>query len=109
MMARRETLEETGLGERDLEIIPGFRTQIVYRYRLDAEGARCRGIAADTEPIEVEKTVTFFLARSSVDRICLSPEHIECRWVSREDAQRLLLHEDLTAVLTRADSELHPR
>lgn len=86
-----------------MEVIPGFRMQIVYRYSLDAEGATHRGIAADTEPIEVEKTVTFFLARSLTEEVKLSQEHTGFHWGRFDEVATLLCHHDLRSVLVSAD------
>ena len=102
--ALRETREETGLSGSEFETVPEYRKRIVYRYALDADAATQRGIpVGDGTPIELEKTVTFFLGRQTAGEIRLSSEHTAFAWVSMEDAMKLLVHHDLRSVLTAAD------
>jgi len=108
--AFRETQEETGLGRSEFELVPEYRKQITYRYALDADAAMQRGIPIDGgTPIEVEKTVTFFLGRQMAGKVRLSSEHTAFAWVSVEDAMELLVHQDLRSVLTTADAFVQRR
>lgn len=108
--ALRETLEETGLNTGELERIADYQQEIVYRYTLEAAAGKRRHIPADHDGlVEVEKTVTFFLARSCADDIRLSAEHTAHRWATREQAAGLLIHDDLDSVLSSVDAFLRRR
>ncbi|MBN1858697.1 NUDIX domain-containing protein [Candidatus Bipolaricaulota bacterium] len=108
--ALRETLEETGLNANELEKIPDYQQEIVYRYTLGTDGATRRGVPAGRDAlVEVEKTVIFFLACSTTEEIRLSSEHSEFRWATCEQAAGLLIHDGLDSVLSSADAFLRRR
>jgi len=83
--ARRELAEETGLA--GVALVSGFRR--VLRYR---PGARAT----------VRKSVTYFLGRSRTDRVRLSKEHDDHRWVSPDEAVELLPHPNLRRLVRGA-------
>jgi bis(5'-nucleosidyl)-tetraphosphatase len=66
----REVREETGLI--DLRVIPGFEETIEYFYRRDGK--------------KVHKTVVFFLAETSVEKVTISFEHQDYGWFDYADA-----------------------
>lgn len=69
--AVRELREETGI--REAQFAPGFSHEIVYHFRTP------RGKL-------VRKTVIFFLASTTTQRVCLSEEHVGYDWLNAEDA-----------------------
>lgn len=66
----REVREETGIV--DLRVIPGFEEKIEYFYRRDGK--------------KVHKTVIFFLAETSVEKVTISFEHQDYGWFDHAEA-----------------------
>lgn len=78
--ARREILEETGISE--LEYIKKLGTYT--RYKIGKDG---------DEDKSIKKTITLFLFKSNQQKLApQDPKHPEARWVTPEEAARLLTH-----------------
>lgn len=75
--ARREIKEETNL---DVEFIPGFIREYEYSYWLNKR--------------LVKKKAIFFLARAKTKNVKISWEHEDFKWLSLEDALKLLAYEE---------------
>lgn len=69
--ALRELAEETGIT--DAQILPGFSFPITYYFRHPKKGL-------------VRKTVMFFLARTSTERVTISDEHVGHIWLPATEA-----------------------
>ncbi len=72
----REVREETGIV--DLRVVPGFKRKIEYFYRR--EGRR------------VHKTVVFFLAETSVEKVTISFEHQAYGWFDCAEALKTVTY-----------------
>ncbi|MFH1591497.1 MAG: NUDIX domain-containing protein [archaeon] len=88
--AIRETKEETGIT--DLDFIEGFSREVEYDYERDG--------------VLRTKQVTFFLAKTETEQIKLSAEHQGCRWLSFEDAEKLLTFDNDRNVLKAVQERL---
>jgi 8-oxo-dGTP pyrophosphatase MutT (NUDIX family) len=91
--AVRELAEETGF--EDPQVVPGFRHEIVYFFRH-----RKRGL--------VRKSVVFFLARLSSEKVVLSPEHVGYAFLPIEPALKRVTFATAREVLRRAHAHLIP-
>jgi 8-oxo-dGTP pyrophosphatase MutT (NUDIX family) len=67
--AVRELEEETGIT--DARFLPGFAHEIVYFFRHPKKGT-------------VRKSVLFFLARTTSDKVRISDEHEDYSWVKED-------------------------
>jgi len=84
----REVREETGLV--DLVVIPGFNKKIEYFYRRDGR--------------KVHKTVNFFLAETSVEKVTLSFEHQDYGWFSFADASKTVTYPNARRLIRDAEA-----
>ncbi len=82
--ALREIKEETDL---DVKFIPGFKEAI--RYKINEEAI-------------TEKEVVYFLARPLGDKVTISDELDEYKWLKFEEAYTILSRENLKEVLRKA-------
>jgi 8-oxo-dGTP pyrophosphatase MutT (NUDIX family) len=89
--AIRETREETGLS--DLDVDPWFRREIAYRVRRDGETRW--------------KTVVYLRARLRSGEVRLSAEHTGFAWVSLGEALERITFDSLAGVLR--DAALHAK
>ncbi len=87
---RREIKEETGID--DIAIIREFREKIHYFYKLNNE--------------LVSKEVVFHLAETKKDKIKLSFEHMDFKWLSFEEAMEKLTFKNAKNILKKADGFL---
>lgn len=83
MAAIREIKEETGL---DVELDKGFEHRLFYRFR-SREGEL------------VSKQVTFFVAQSKTKEVVLSEEHSDFKWLTYEEARRILTYDNAVNLL----------
>lgn len=81
----REVKEETGI--KNYEFVEGFRH--VMRYTYNKEG------------VIIHKTVTMFLIRTD-DPVEINIEHKEFKWVSYEEALKMLKHEGQKEMIKEA-------
>ena len=97
--AERELREETGLAADEVEVSEGFVAEEKYFFTLGTAGARRL----------VMKRVTYFLARALVDRVRISHEASDFRWLPFADARRLVRFRAKQDVLDRAEAWLAGR
>jgi bis(5'-nucleosidyl)-tetraphosphatase len=88
--AMREIREETGID--DVQPMPGL--SFVSRYPIRREGR------------SLMKTVTYFAVQAPRGAIRLSDEHTDGRWVSVEDALRILTHAESRRILLSVEERL---
>ena len=90
--AMRETREEAGIEENKLEFFNNFREKINYSFTRRGK--------------TIYKEVVFFLAKTTINEIRLSPEHLDYRWLGYEKALELLTYENAKNVLKKAEEFL---
>jgi len=86
----REVREETGIV--DLRIIPGYEKKIEYFYRRDGK--------------KVHKTVVFFLAETSVEKVTISFEHQDYGWFDYADAIRTVTYPNARRLIGEGESAI---
>ena len=89
----RETKEETGIT--DLDFVDGFEESIEYDFRYEGE--------------LIHKKVIFFLAKTSIEKINISHEHLDYVWLEFEDALEKTTYKNARSVLSRANQLLVER
>ena len=72
----REVREETGIV--DLKVVPGFERKIEYFYRREGKN--------------VHKTVVFFLAETSSEKVTISFEHQDYGWFDSTEAMKVVTY-----------------
>lgn len=92
--ALRELHEETGLTDVVLE--PSFEYMVSYDFR-------------DRDGVPVHKKVTFYVGKTTNDKITLSAEHEESAWLSLGDALKVLTYHNARQALQLADQFLDVR
>lgn len=97
--AERELREETGLGAAEVEVVEGFHEEERYFFTLGQASGRTL----------VTKRVEYFLARALTDRVHLSHEASDFRWLSYPEARRLVRFRAKQEVLDRAERWLAER
>lgn len=90
--AKREIWEETGLTERDIRFVLGFREVIQWFYVW--QGTRRF------------KRATYFLAEATKKEVKLSEEHLEYKWLPLEEAIEQLTYDNARQVLKKGDALL---
>jgi len=93
--ARRELAEETGIT--DFKTIEGFRREIRYDVTSPRYGPGVKSVA---------KRVIYFLAFAPSDKVTISPEHDEYRWLSSDEMLELIAFDNLRAAFSAALSHL---
>lgn len=93
--AKRELLEETGLSDSDIEIVPD--RSFIEEYVIDRNG------------VETQKQNTYFLAfiKNADDLRSQQGEILECKFVSADEAVRLFSYESSKIVLEDAESAIN--
>jgi len=84
---KRETKEETGLG--DIKFIPGFKEAIKYFYKLKEKN--------------IFKIVTFFLVRTKIKEVKISWEHTGFQWLPYEEAMEQITFKNAKEILKKAN------
>jgi len=97
--AERELREETGLEVPEVEVSEGFQAEERYLFTLGQGAARRL----------VTKRVRYFLARAGTERVRLSREASDFRWLPFTEARRLVRFRAKQAVLDRAEGWLAAR
>ena len=88
--AIREAKEETGIS--DLNFIESFKEKISFFYKMNNE--------------LINKEIIFFLAETKIEKIKLSFEHKDYKWLEIEDALKLIKFKNSREVLIKADKFL---
>lgn len=86
----REISEETGI--KDIQVMDGFRQQITYKYRKKSK--------------LVNKSVIYYLAKTSTKEVILSDEHTNFGWFLADQALKKLSFENSKKVLRMANEYL---
>jgi bis(5'-nucleosidyl)-tetraphosphatase len=94
--AERELREEAGLKVGDYEVLDGFREEERYVFTQGKGEARTL----------IVKRVAYFLAESRTSDVTISHEAEDFRWVTYDEALRLLRFPGKRNVLERADAFL---
>ena len=89
----RETKEETGIT--DLDFVDGFEESIEYDFQYEGK--------------LIHKKVIFFLAKTSIEKIKISHEHLDYVWLEFEDALEKTTYQNARSVLSRANQLLVER
>ena len=98
--AKREVEEETGL--QDIEIIDGFKEWIKYSFRDTynlKEGSKEKASF-------IFKIVTFYLAETKTQKVKISFEHAEYKWLPYEQALEQITFKKAKGVLEKANNFL---
>lgn len=88
--AEREIKEETGMDE--FSFIKGFREEIRYSFKRKGELTK--------------KTVIYFLARATTERVILSHEHINFVWLEFNEALQKVTFKNSKQLLKKAEDFL---
>jgi bis(5'-nucleosidyl)-tetraphosphatase len=86
----REVREETGIV--DLRVIPGYEKKIEYFYRRDGR--------------RVHKTVVFFLAETSVEKVTISFEHQDYGWFDYAEAIKTVTYPNARRLLREGEARI---
>jgi bis(5'-nucleosidyl)-tetraphosphatase len=84
----REVREETGIV--DLRIIPGYEKKIEYFYRRDGK--------------KVHKTVVFFLAETTVEKVTISFEHQDYGWFDYSEAIKTVTYPNARRLIREGEA-----
>ncbi len=91
--AIRETFEESGIRNEDIDIAPGFRAVQRFTFKKGHD--------------QILKVVVFYLAETKKPDVKISSEHEGYGWFLYRDARYILgLHKDMQALLKRAYDEV---
>lgn len=88
--AKREVKEETGL--EDIQLIKGFKETEKYFFKFQGKS--------------VLKSIIFYLAETKTQKIKLSFEHIEYKWLIYEEAIKQLTFKETKEILKKANNFL---
>ncbi|MDB4947885.1 MAG: Diadenosine 55-P1,P4-tetraphosphate pyrophosphohydrolase [Gemmatimonadetes bacterium] len=94
--AERELREEAGLALGEYEVVEGFREEERYVFTQGSGAGR----------MLILKQVVYYLAEGRTERIEISHEAEEYRWVTFDEAQRLLRFPGKRHVLEQAEAFL---
>jgi bis(5'-nucleosidyl)-tetraphosphatase len=84
----REVREETGIV--DLRVIPGYEKKIEYFYRRDGK--------------KVHKTVVFFLAETTVEKVTISFEHQDYGWFDYSEAIKTVTYPNARRLIKEGEA-----
>jgi bis(5'-nucleosidyl)-tetraphosphatase len=99
---RREVKEETGI--KSLKIISNFYVSNRYFYR--AKGNEKIKRKKSKKGINIFKIVTYYLAKTKIEKIKISDEHIDGTWVGYNEAMKMLTYEQSKKVLKKGNDFL---
>ena len=86
--AVREVREETGIT--DLRMVPGFEKKIEYFYRRDGK--------------KVHKTVVFFLAETTTEKVTISFEHQAYGWFDYSEALKTVTYPNAKRLIKEGEA-----
>jgi mutator protein MutT len=86
----RELQEETGL---EAEIFEGFEQTLSYVFKQEGK--------------QVQKTVYFFVGRTTSDVVNLSHEHIGYKWLGYQQAVAILTYQNAQEILRAAEQYIN--
>ena len=86
----REAKEETGID--DLEFVDSFKEEIKYNFQFNGE--------------LIHKTVIFYLAKTNIEKITISHEHLDFLWQDYNNALEKTTYENAKSILTKAENLL---
>jgi len=84
----REVREETGIV--DLRVVPGYERKIEYFYRRDGK--------------KVHKTVVFFLAETTVEKVTISFEHQDYGWFDYHEAIKMVTYPNARRLIREGEA-----
>lgn len=84
----REVREETGIV--DLRVVPGYEKKIEYFYRRDGK--------------KVHKTVVFFLAETSAEKVTISFEHQDYGWFDYAQAIKTVTYPNARRLIKEGEA-----
>jgi len=90
---RREVFEETGI--RDLELVPKFRETIKYFFKFEGK--------------IIFKIAVFYLGETKEEKIKISGEHMDYKWLEYEDALKELTFDNAKEILKKANECLNSK
>ncbi|OGI27020.1 MAG: hypothetical protein A2359_04235 [Candidatus Moranbacteria bacterium RIFOXYB1_FULL_43_19] len=102
---KREVWEETGI--KIVKIIPNFYSWVKYFYR--AVGGEAKKRKKKKIGLNVFKIATFYPAETKTEKIKLSHEHIDYKWLEYKNAHELLTYKQTKKVLEKANRYLISR
>lgn len=88
----RETKEETGLKKENLKLIPDFKEKINYFYKRNRK--------------TIYKEVVYLLAESNSQKVTLSHEHTDYKWLEYDNALEKVTFDNAKQVLKKAKKTL---
>lgn len=95
--AFREVSEETGITQKHILLVPGFRESYIYRFRSpDIE---------EKGKIIVKRAI-FYLGRCLIRKVILSHEHKKAGWFPYKEATERLFFKESRKVVNRAQSTI---
>ena len=97
--AVRELWEESGIGERQISMLDGYREEERYVFTQGKGDQRTL----------IVKKVVYFLARTDEERVTISREAEEYRWATYDEAMRLIRFPGKRHVLEVAEALLGDR
>lgn len=86
----REAKEETGID--DLEFVDSYKEEIKYDFQFEGE--------------LIHKTVIFYLAKTNIEKIIISHEHLDFLWQDYNNALKKTTYENAKNILTKAENLL---
>jgi bis(5'-nucleosidyl)-tetraphosphatase len=87
----REVREETGIV--DLRVVPGFKEKIEYFYRREGR--------------KVHKTVVFFLAETSAEKVTISFEHQAYGWFGFAEAIKTVTYPNARRLIRQGEASIN--
>jgi 8-oxo-dGTP pyrophosphatase MutT (NUDIX family) len=100
---KREIGEETGI--KRMKFIPGFSTWINFFYRAKGEEKKKR--KKTKKGLNIFKIVTYYLIETKMNKVKLSREHTQYKWLEYNGAYELITFNSTKKVLNKAHKYLN--
>lgn len=97
---KREVEEETGI--KDIKIIPGFKEWIKYFFKATYNLENKEKKKAPW----IFKIVVFYLAKTDIEEIKISSEHVNYKWLTYHEALKQVTHKNAKNILEKANNFL---